>query len=279
MKEFCNSLLADLEKQISELKLQDYDEIEFAEKAIKISVLTLEKLKTHFLKYKFADTAEEIIFFKSLKPKFVSRLIYYNSIYNILTNKPTGSTKECRKYFESELEKLKVFFNHNLDFYHYHRTSNSLLDKKYFVRGKHDIRLTLDSFYFQADHRFSTSHDYKVAQIIANDLLQFFLESELQKLENKLLIGASENNTNVLKWTASKVSLTELVYALHTEGVFNNGASDLKDIASFFETAFAINLGQYNRTFIEIRARKPERTKFLSALKEKLLKRMDDTDA
>ncbi|SEM92029.1 RteC protein, partial [Chryseobacterium taichungense] len=30
----------------------------------------------------------------------------------------------------------------------------------------------LDTFYFEADHRFSTSHDYKVAKIIANDLIQ-----------------------------------------------------------------------------------------------------------
>ena len=53
------------------------------------------------------------------------------------------------------------------------------LDYKYFVRGKHDIKLSLDTFYFEADHNFSTSHDYKVAKIIANDLIQVYLEDQL----------------------------------------------------------------------------------------------------
>lgn len=80
------------------------------------------------------------------------------------------------------------------------------------------------------------------------------------------------------KWTGSKVALVELIYALHTEGVFNNGASELKEVTTFFEAAFGVDLGQFNRTFLEIRTRKSERTKFLNVLKEKLILRMDDAD-
>ena len=90
-----------------------------------------------------------------------------------------------RKFYHSELDKLKTYFDDNLDFYRYYRTGNTCLDKKYFLRGKHDIRLTLDSFYFQADHRFTTSHDFKVAQIMANDLIQVYLEGEIHKLEKE----------------------------------------------------------------------------------------------
>ena len=43
--------------------------------------------------------------------------------------------------------------------------------------------------------------------------------------------------------------------------------ADLKDIAEYFEYTFDIDLGQYRRTFLEIRVRKSERTKFLNALK------------
>ena len=39
-------------------------------------------------------------------------------------------------------------------------------------------------------------------------------------------------------WTGSKVALIELLYALHSEKVFNNGTSDLKDIAEYFEKIF-----------------------------------------
>lgn len=65
---------------------------------------------------------------------------------------------------------------------------------------------------------------------------------------------------------------------MHTEGVFNNGTSDLKDIAEYFENIFNIDLGQYHRAFLEIRMRKSDQTKFLNSLKETLIKRMEKTD-
>lgn len=94
------------------------------------------------------------------------------------------------------------------------------------------------------------------------------MKIEKQKINHKL----KQN------WTGSKVALIELLYALHTEGVFNNGASDLKDIAEYFENIFNIDLGQYHRAFLEIRMRKSDQTKFLNSLKEKLVKRMENTD-
>ena len=175
--------------------------------------------------------------------------------------------------------KLKTFFDENQEFYRYYRTNNRCLDKKYFVRGKYDIKLTLDSFYFQADQSFSTSHDYKLAKIMANDLLKTSLESAIVKLEvNTEQMQSSLLPSKNQKWTGSKVELIELIYALHTEGVLNNGASGLKEITNFFETAFEIDLGQFHRVFLEIRNRKTERTKFLNNLKNKLIIRMDNAD-
>ena len=98
-------------------------------------------------------------------------------------------------------------------------------------------------------------------------------------IENKGTNEKTQRQPNMkMMWTGSKVALTELIFALHTEGAFNNGAADLKDIAEYFEENFNIDLGQYRRTFLEIRVRKKDRAKFISTLREKLLKRMDDTD-
>ncbi|MBP2283067.1 hypothetical protein H4V97_001385 [Flavobacterium sp. CG_23.5] len=231
------------------------------------------------MKYKLLNKKEEIEFFRNIKPKFASKLIYYNEIYTIETNKPLGSQKTIRKYYKAELLKLKVFFDENQEFYRYYRTNNQCLDATYFIRGKYDVKLTLDSFYFQADPRFSTSHDYKLAKIMANDLLKSYFESELEKLENKKKSSTAPPSLHKSqKWTGSKVELIELIYALHTEGAINNGTSGLKEIASFFEYTFSIDLGQFNRVFLEIRNRKSDRTKFLNTLKNKLIIRMDDAD-
>jgi hypothetical protein len=279
MKLFSESLLTELESRLNAIHSQTEEPIQYAEQAIKMLIVILEKLKTTFLNYQFENKSEEIDFFRNIKPQFAAKLIYYNDIYNIETNKPFGSKKAIRKFYNTELTKLETYFTENLEFYKYYRTGNRNLDNKYFIRGKHDLRHTLDSFYFQADHRFSTSHDYKVARILANDTIKIYLETEISQLENKE--GSNTLpivNRKTQKWTGSKVALIELIYALHTEGVFNNGASELKEVTTFFESAFDVDLGQFNRTFLEIRARKSERTKFLNTLKEKLIFRMDDAD-
>ena len=111
------------------------------------------------------------------------------------------------------------------------------------------------------------------------DLIQLYIEDQLIMIENKDLGDKSQRKPNTkLIWTSSKVALTELIYALHSEGVFNNGAADLKDIAENFEHIFEIDLGQYRRTFLEIRARKNDKTKFITTLNDALLKRMENSD-
>ena len=98
-----------------------------------------------------------------------------------------GGERIVKKYLNNELQKLKTYFDNNLDFYKYYRTGNNYLDFKYFVRGKFDIKLTIDSFFFEVDHNFSTSHDFKVAKILAHDLVQVYLENKLIEITTKVL--------------------------------------------------------------------------------------------
>ena len=272
-------LLTKLNEQLNFTDIEIDDPIQRSENAVNIIINAVEKLKIIFEKEKTKSQEQEIDFFKNIKPKFTSKLIYYNAIYKIETKKPHGGERIVKKYINNELEKLKRYFDSNLDFYRYYRTGSNYLDIKYFTRGKFDIKLALDSFYFEADHSFSTSHDFKVAKIMAHDLIQVYLEDMLLMIENKEPREKSQVNHKLKQnWTGSKVALTELLYALHTEGVFNNGTSDLKDIAEYFENIFNIDLGQYHRAFLEIRMRKSDQTKFLNSLKETLIKRMEKTD-
>jgi hypothetical protein len=272
-------LLSKLNEQLNFTDLEIDDPILRSEDAINIIINSIEKLKILFEKERIKSQEQEIDFFKNIKPRFTSKLIYYNAIFKIETKKPHGGERIIKKYLNNELEKLKRYFDNNLDFYKYYRTGSNYLDHKYFTRGKIDIKLALDSFYFEVDHTFSTSHDFKVAKIMAHDLIQVYLEDKLLMMENREPKEKSQVNPKVKQnWTGSKVALIELLYALHSEGVFNNGASDLKDIAEYFQNVFNIDLGQYHRAFLEIRMRKSDQTKFLNALKEKLVKRMENTD-
>ena len=271
MDKFYNETLTKLENEIKELEIDADCSIERIEAVIKLIIKCLSDVKHYVLKRGFKNVDEEIRFFKYQKPIIVSKLIYYNAIYKIETRRPYGN-KRTKKYFVKELKKLKRFFENNLDFYKYYRSNNSFFDEQFFVRGKHDIRLWLDTFYFEADHRFSTSHDYKVAKIIANDLIQVYLEDRLNNINVKKV------SDNSLIWTASKTALTELIYALYSHGAFNNGNTEIKLIAKTFEDAFNIELGDFYHTFMELKARKINRTKFLDRLCEALIKKMDEQD-
>lgn len=272
-------LLNNLNEQLNFIDLEIDDQIKKCEQAITVILKSINELKKVATKTNFKSKSEEIQFFKEVKPQFTSKLIYFNLVYRIEMKKPNGGNKILKKYYNNELLKLKAFFDNELEFYQYYRSGSTYLDYKYFLRGEFDIKLALDSYYFESDMSFATSHDFKVATILANDLIELYLENQLLMLENNENSEKSQRKPNVkLTWTGSKVALIELIYALHTEGVFNNGAADLKDIAEYFEHTFEIDLGQYRRVFLEIRARKSDRTKFLTTLNDSLQKRMENSD-
>ncbi|MGV1012934.1 MAG: RteC domain-containing protein [Flavobacterium sp.] len=272
-------MLFELTEQLSFINLELDEPIAKSEKSIEITIKVINNLKKQFLKNKTISNDVEIDFFKNIKPKFTSLYIYHNAIFKIETKMPHGGDRIIRKYINKELKNLKRYFDNNLDFYNYHRTGSTFLDFKYFVRGNHDLKLRLDSFYFEADHNFATSHDFKVAKILAHDLVEVYLESKLLNMGKKKGKEKSQREPKgKMVWTSSKVSLTEILYAFQTKGVFNNGTAELKDIANYFQEVFYVDLGQYRRTFLEIRGRKTDKTKFINNLQEELIQRIDQSD-
>lgn len=273
-----SNLLSEFEKTLIDFSIEIDDVLKLSETCTHYCETTISQLRSKFLSEKQMTTADEINFFKNIKPFFVSRLIYHINVYNIETNRPNGSIKIKRKYLQMELNKLKNFFDENLEFYRYYRTGSNYLDYKYFVRGKQDLRLNLDAHVFELDPEFCTSHDFKISTILANDLLQVHLENELMKLDfNSTTRDTELIPKNMMRWTGSKVSLIELMYALHQSGAFNNGQTDIKSIAAYFEKIFDIELGNYYRTYLELRIRHSP-TKFLDSLRDSLIRKMEEDD-
>ncbi|WP_286814192.1 MULTISPECIES: RteC domain-containing protein [unclassified Maribacter] len=275
-----DDILKKLDNKLDILEIEEQDILLKAEKGIKLAKQTLKKVRSIIVDYEFETKLEEIHFFKCTKPKIYSKLIYYVKLFNIESKRPRGSNKSQVKYLNNYIEKLQTYFNDNLDFYHYYRREATVFDEQYFLRGKADIRLFPDSFHFFVDEEFATSHDSTVASILAYDLLIVHLKREIDKLENNgnyASLRLLQSKTKIT-WTAHKIYLIELIYALHSTDVINNGTVDIKDIAYFVEKTFKVDLGDYYRAFLEIRMRKNGRTKFLDILKKQLTKRMDDTD-
>jgi hypothetical protein len=230
-------------------------------------------------KSSFNSIDDEICFFKKIKPSVYSKLIYFIKVFNIESKRPNGSDISQRKYFFNELNKIEKYFSENLEFYQYIRNNMTYLDDKYFVRGKLDLRLYVDTFIYDADPEFSTSHDYKVAKIIANDLLNIYLKSELAIMERN---DYSVNKNFIISkgkyaWTDSKAALIELIYAIHASKCISNGNIEIKEIAMFLETIFKIDLGDYYRDYLQIKNRQNP-TKFIDSLKVALIKRINEQE-
>lgn len=273
MTNYYQTIINELDDRINELTYEPSNSLISYENAIILVLQKLEEIKKYIKKNGFKDDEAEILFFKQLKPQLVSKLIYFNAIYKIETKRPRGGDKIIKKYLNVELSKIKRYFYANLEFYKYYRTNSTHLDYKFFLRGKHDIKLSLDTYYFEADHNFATSHDYKVAKIIANDLIQVYLEDQLSNNNQRKLL-----ETPPLNWTGSKTSLIELIYSLHSQGSIDNGNADIKIIAKTFENIFNIDLGDFYHSYLELKGRKINRTKFLDSLRDALIKRMDEQD-
>lgn len=281
MEQFTNQHLDDIERQIQKIERDEKNEIKRSARILKFLESKLGELKNFIVKYDFKSEEEEILFFKEIKPKIVSKLIYYMSVYKIEINRPKGSNSTIETYLLLELDLLKQFFDDNIDMYHYYRTGGTQYDKIYFLKNTNsDIPMNIACFYFERDVRFSTIYDYKIAKIMANDLLELYIKSQLIRLkkneETERVIPVMLKTRET--WTASKTDLAELIYAIDTAKCINHGNINLKKLTAYLEDIFNVNVGDIYRIYLEIRERKGSRTQFLDRLKEKLTERMDGVD-
>ncbi|UVQ67870.1 RteC domain-containing protein [Bacteroides thetaiotaomicron] len=133
---------------------------------------------------------------------------------------------------------------------------------------------------YDRDPEFSTCYDHKAAQILANDMLSIYLNKRLHYVDKQIIIEESRAflSEHPFRWTAPKIALVELGYSIYAACVLNNGKADIKEIMTYLEASFKVDLGDYYRTYITIKDRKKDRTSFLSNLIKCLLKKMDEDD-
>ena len=111
-------------------------------------------------------------------------------------------------------------------------------------------------------------------------MLCIYLNKKSHSIDKQTIIEQSRAflPEHPFKWTGTKIALVELGYAIYAACVLNNGKADIKEIMTYLEAFFNIDLGDYYRTYITIKDRKKDRTSFLSSLIKKLIQKMDEDD-
>jgi hypothetical protein len=277
MKTFTERFYSAMNNQLAEISLTGDPLIEQYRASIKVSKKAMSKLKNYISSYDFKSHAEEIHFFKEIKPLFYSKYIYYISVYNFLTQKPTGSETILRDYIQMHLAELKTFFDHNRAFYSYYRSGMTQLDDIYYTRGGFDVHAELEDF--EEDDQYSTSHDYKLSKIIANEKFQDYLKLENAKIGQEPAL--SKDGQKVFpfmhpSWTASPTDAMELIYSLKASGSVNNGNIDVSELVGIFEFVFQMEIKESYHKFLDISKRKKTIPIFLNKLIDGLLRLIED---
>lgn len=271
ISKFSDRLYADLSKDLNALVLEEAMIVKRLEKSIYLCLKYLRKLKDYCKLNDPSTPEEEILFFKHIKPKFKSQLIFHQALLNIEIRKPIGEGQVVSGYYCGELNVLNHFFASNLSFYQYVRTEATYLDHYYFIRGKYDVHLDPDQCMIDFDPTFSTTHDHKLAQVLASALLQEHLEQAIHKIHQKDHILQVDPEYKDFDWKQTKCGLIELIYSWHATEAF--GKKTLKSIVKFIEKAFNISLGNFYDTYEWLSGRSSP-TLYIDEMKEAFLLRL-----
>ncbi len=266
--------LADLSK----LESEQANALIISQKSINLCQTLLLELKSDITNSPLESAQDEIHFFKVVKNLPLSKLIYFSEIKSFETYFPKMNGKTQKKFIRRKISFLNQYFLRHIDFGQYVELGSTYLDKLYYTRNSNDY----DTYYFAKgyllDPDFCTPRDFLLAEFNARKNLVIYINYRLSKQKQSAdFIGSSQTDTR-LKWTGSKSALTELIYALHCNRAINNGNAEIKDLANSLEHLFHFDLGDYYRTFSEIKSRKKSRTKFLDDLSTSLQNEMDSSE-
>ncbi|MGM8363261.1 RteC domain-containing protein [Flavobacterium sp. ARAG 55.4] len=276
MKYSLHKIIDDVSQYESKIVNEASGSLDEALKMISYLQEVLTSLKASVVKEGFESEWEEINFFRNVKPGILGKLIYYNKVYRIECACPLGSGKIYRNYFSNQIKELKQEFEEhifNSEFYRYYRSGRNDRDQTFFRLGNINLYDGLNSFVFEIDHHFSTYYDYKVARIIANDLLQNYLHLKIDSIEDSNF--KDEEATKDIFWTSSKNALVELIYAMYASGAVSHGKVGIRKLSMVAQIVFSVSLGDLHHAFHRMKTRAGSRTAFLDQLKISLEEYMD----
>jgi hypothetical protein len=276
MKYSLHKIIDDVSQYESKIVNEASGSLDEALKMISYLQEVLIALKASVVKEGFESEWEEINFFRNVKPGILGKLIYYNKVYRIECACPLGSGKIYMNYFSNQIKELKQEFEEhifNSEFYRYYRSGRNDRDQTFFRLGNINLYDGLNSFVFEIDHHFSTYYDYKVARIIANDLLQNYLHLKIDSIEDCNF--KDEEATKDIFWTSSKNALVELIYAIYASGAVSHGKVGIRKLSMIAQIVFSVSLGDLHHAFHRMKTRAGSRTAFLDQLKISLEEYMD----
>ncbi len=275
MKTFYHNVQQKIKQDEDNITLDVYSSIEESRKMSMTLNCALNELKSFVFEKGFKNVAEEIDFFRNMKPSVMGKLLFYNKVYRIEIGRPQSFGPIAEDYFNSELKRVENFYTdvRSCEFYRYYRAGIHHHDNTYFCRGNVDMPIGLHGFAFNSDPNFTTYYDYKISKIIEADLLYSYL---IVRIEDSVLRNTKIDETfEQIRWTGSKSALVELIYAIHASESIGGSNFGIRKLVLLFQEMFHIDLGDVHHLFHRMKYRGVNKTIFLDKLKASLEIYMD----
>ena len=157
-------------------------EIECVEASFKCSLDHWGKIQKHIRKQDFLSLADEIHFFKMVKPRFTAHIEYYTCRYHALLFMPADDKLELARFWKWEMRKTEKFFESNEDFCRYMQEDATEKDQDYFLRASNNGVQVMHGRIHDVDPRTATPGDYLATMIGAYNMYQTYIREEMSKL-------------------------------------------------------------------------------------------------
>jgi hypothetical protein len=234
--------------------------------------LIREKLKI----YQFESIEEEIHYFKYTLPPTLA--IYYYYMEKIEWDRIISQgSPECKFRFVDRLyTQIDDARREHRMFREYYRDGATSLDNFYFLRNSPVNRERKYQALRTIDASSPPMYCEILAMLIAHTKIEFDLR--MSELKNTPNVNSVTPDDGGVSWTGTKVSGSELVYALKHSGLINHGMVSLQKVQACFEKGFSVDLGNITKRFQDIQQRKVGIPSVIDTLKEGLTRFHKDLD-
>ena len=268
------AMLEEFQSALVALTRNGQEQLQWLGSCVELSFNYMKRLKKYFLRNEPSSVEDEILFFKTIKPKFKAQLLFHQAVLELEGRRPPGLEAQSA-YYLGELEKVTYYFTSNAAFYDYVRREACHLDDRYYRRGMFDVHLAPHENLVDFDESFNTSHDSKLAQVLANELLLSYLERRIEKVNNKEVGSFTEFfGEEVYSWTENQAAFVEYCYGLVAAEAVNHGRVVMANFIHYMEKVFHTSVKNFYGTYNDISER-ANQTLFTDKVKQALINRMN----
>jgi hypothetical protein len=173
------NMLADISARLC----RNDPEIQLAESCFWIASDYCTKLKQMICKNGFLDEADEIDFFRNVKPEFTCYMEYFILMIEAILFAPDEKDQSIR-YWEREATRLDRFCSKNNDFILYYEEDHHHMDNIFFLRSDIPFSQLVKSLIYDRDNNFCSSHDPLLRSYFANRMFVEYAKRKLEELRD-----------------------------------------------------------------------------------------------